>query len=310
MKIKLLLLLPLSILLACTKDVVPDVIEPEEKEEIVVDVFGNKSNPSVSNPELIDNWENLKSVTLNSGSVVIPPWRNGSESAIPYDMSTDIKKADGWNLLFHSLQKVGLNDGQNYMMFYNEQKGVMKIFYCHEWFPPRGLIWCALEYNLSTGANLFACMNGIVQNIADFDDQMFVNKDNPSVSNPDLIDNWGNLSSITLNSGYDVTLPWQSGTSSAIPFEMATDIKKEDGWKILTHTFKDVGLMEFGTEKDYMVFYNESIKELKVFHFASYVVGAGWFVVGQYDLSTGDVFDNGEVTSKLIADLEFIFITN
>lgn len=90
--------------------------------------------PSTSNPELKDNWENVDIIYLNAwnypGACIDAPWiyKEGSSNGIPIDFRTDIKKKDGWKMLFHTLLKSTLLE-PNYIIFYNPEKMLIKGFY-------------------------------------------------------------------------------------------------------------------------------------------------------------------------------------
>lgn len=63
-------------------------------------------NVSISNPDLIDNWENIDEILLNtSGEAVTAPWCDGATTHLPSDFRKDIKKKDGWRILFHTFKK-------------------------------------------------------------------------------------------------------------------------------------------------------------------------------------------------------------
>lgn len=92
---------------------------------------------SISNPDLITDWENLSEIVLNSekitsGVSVTTPWADGSSSPLPESFRKDIKKEDGWKMLFHTFKRTGLDPKQNYMCFYNQYTGFIKIFYYYE----------------------------------------------------------------------------------------------------------------------------------------------------------------------------------
>lgn len=148
MRNKLLSALVIFLLLACAQN--NEEINIDENKS-VTRALVNKDYPSTSNPTLIDNWENLNDAVLNSGSRVSLPWISGSPSTVPIELSTDIKKEDGWILLIHTLQEVGLDVGQNYLIFYNELRGVLKVFYYKEGqpSPSNGFLWY-IEQNSST----------------------------------------------------------------------------------------------------------------------------------------------------------------
>jgi hypothetical protein len=59
-----------------------------------------------------------------------------------------------------------------------------------------------------------------------------------SISNPTLHRNWENVDTIYLNGGGQIDAPWivKEGNSMNIPENYRTDIKKEDGWIMLSHT--------------------------------------------------------------------------
>ena len=97
--------------------------------------FVTQGTQSISNPDLIDNWENIKEIKLNRtpNNVVTAPWvETGTLSNLSSDFRTDIKKENGWTMLFHTFEKEGKDAGQNYMCFYNYFTGVLKVFYYYE----------------------------------------------------------------------------------------------------------------------------------------------------------------------------------
>lgn len=74
-------------------------------------------------------WEKWTQVTLASGKTVNTPWNETvSGGAIPYDVRTDIKGDDGWDLIAHTMNGYG-EDGMNYLIFHNHYTGIMKVFY-------------------------------------------------------------------------------------------------------------------------------------------------------------------------------------
>lgn len=76
------------------------------------------------------NWENMQEITTAYGHTFELPWSSLSDANIPFDLVTDIKKEDGWQLLFHTFNgtDTGAKD-RNYMAFYNQRTGVFKVFY-------------------------------------------------------------------------------------------------------------------------------------------------------------------------------------
>lgn len=91
--------------------------------------------PSETNPTLLTDWENCTTIVLNEVSgggqpkSVTAPWGNGVTTSLPHEFCTDIKKADGWKMLFHTFCKANKDEKQAYMCFYNMFTGYMKFFY-------------------------------------------------------------------------------------------------------------------------------------------------------------------------------------
>ncbi|WP_165045569.1 hypothetical protein [Dysgonomonas sp. ZJ709] len=90
----------------------------------------SSNEPSISNPTLHNDWENVNTIYLNSGPEIDAPWvfKEGNSMNIPYDFRTDIKKEDGWKLLAHTILKRESGE-PNYILFYNKKRGIMKVFY-------------------------------------------------------------------------------------------------------------------------------------------------------------------------------------
>ena len=114
-----------------------------EKEEFIDGVspmtraIGVDNQGSISNPDLIWNWENISEILLNTeiittGTSVTAPWADGPSTVLSETFRKDIKKEDGWKMLFHTFKRTGLNAKQNYMCFYNQYTGFIKIFYYYE----------------------------------------------------------------------------------------------------------------------------------------------------------------------------------
>lgn len=94
-----------------------------------------------------------------------------------------------------------------------------------------------------------------------------VDKETPSLSNPDLLDNWENVDEIALNTdtewkNYRSTAPWGNGTSSDLSESFRRDIRKEAGWSMPFHTFKEQNVLHC---PNYMCFYNAVFATVKVF---------------------------------------------
>lgn len=75
---------------------------------------------------------------------------------------------------------------------------------------------------------------------------------------------------------------WGPVCSSSMPFEMCMDIKKEDGWLLVDHTFNE--RMWPVKEYSYLIFYNTKRKVLKVtYYFDYFIAHTKGFVKLKYD---------------------------
>lgn len=95
------------------------------------------------------DWENMDEIPIpNSETGIHTPWSSKySDSNLPYDFAFDVKKEDGWKMLFHTF---GVNnDRMRYMGLYNQRTGVLKVFYYSytDEFRNNGGTW---EINFST----------------------------------------------------------------------------------------------------------------------------------------------------------------
>lgn len=119
-------------------------------------------------------------------------------------------------------------------------------------------------------ACLVACQNDLNLNSGSPNTRAIADESRVSVSNPDLLSNWENVQTITLNTigtptqNRKVTSPWSDGASIQLSDKFRKDIKQEDGWKMLFHTFKEVGLDE---KQNYMCLYNIFTGYLKFFYY-------------------------------------------
>jgi hypothetical protein len=86
-----------------------------------------------------------------------------------------------------------------------------------------------------------------------------------SISNPTLHSNWENVDTIYLNGGGQIDAPWivKGGNSMNIPENYRTDIKKEDGWIMLSHTL----LSQSSSEPNYILLYNPNRGIVKGFYY-------------------------------------------
>ena len=85
--------------------------------------------PSLTNPNLSDDWENQERILLSNGEEVYAPWVAGSQNQFDPDFAFDVKKKDGWVMLFHTFKDLGLERNLNYIFLYNRLTGFLKVFY-------------------------------------------------------------------------------------------------------------------------------------------------------------------------------------
>lgn len=126
--ISILSLLFIGMLCGCT-----DTFEYAENLSLNARALVDDNSASSTNPTLLTNWENVTTIVLNNSSLagVTAPWISGTSSTLSTDFRTDILKENGWKMLFHTF-KDGTDPGQNYMCFYNQLTGFIKIFYYYE----------------------------------------------------------------------------------------------------------------------------------------------------------------------------------
>lgn len=99
--------------------------EEQEHVETLIDVEGGTKS---LHPEDFDtNWENIKEIKLHNGNIVKLPWDPEATSDFPYELAKDIKKINGWEFMSTS----NIEKDQNYLIFYNKYRGILKVFYYH-----------------------------------------------------------------------------------------------------------------------------------------------------------------------------------
>ncbi len=78
------------------------------------------------------DWENETFVTTASGQRVRVPWApDYTSTEMPVEIAKDVKKADGWKLIFHTFTSEA-DAYLNYLIFHNRLTGLLKIFYYSE----------------------------------------------------------------------------------------------------------------------------------------------------------------------------------
>lgn len=88
--------------------------------------------------------------------------------------------------------------------------------------------------------------------------------DEVSSTNPNLITDWENLNDIVLWNGIREPTPWAISSPIVSNVDFAMDVKKEDGWIMLCHTFKALNAYE---NINYIMLYNKLTGFLKVFYY-------------------------------------------
>lgn len=111
-----------------------------------------EKSKSENNPLLITDWETVYEIALNTGSTVSAPWASVVATGMPADFCKDIKKQDGWTMLFHTFRKKGTNSNFNYMVFYNLFTGFVKVFY----YTPKENKTSSIHWTLQCGNASFA----------------------------------------------------------------------------------------------------------------------------------------------------------
>ena len=162
MRLKLLMLTIFSLFVysSCSDNDFSDVSPPKQIETVPLGVVYPLKTISRSLSSFETNWENQTNITLNSGQNKNLPWVT-SDANLPIDFATDIKKENGWILLFHTFMGntlIGENN-TNYMVFYNQRTSFLKVFYYLESSPPNNTgIW---NVNLTINNQLFNHINDL-----------------------------------------------------------------------------------------------------------------------------------------------------
>lgn len=85
-----------------------------------------------TNDDFATDWENLDKVTIYTNhqyESVYTPWnKTYTSSTIPLDISRDVRKKDGWEMVFSTLGDPNIMDA-NYFGLYNKYLGIFRIFY-------------------------------------------------------------------------------------------------------------------------------------------------------------------------------------
>lgn len=87
------------------------------------------TDESTTNPTLMTDWENVDEITLYNGARVAAPWVQGTTLSSTSEFATDIKKEDGWVMLYHTFKALNTYPNVNYIALYNRLTGFLKFFY-------------------------------------------------------------------------------------------------------------------------------------------------------------------------------------
>lgn len=119
---------------------------PEKKFSLSADDITYPSSDYIKSTRSIDpsfenNWEDMNILVTDHGTFELPWAQEITDSNLPIDFAYDIKKEDGWKMLFHTFNSV--DDEKNYMAFYNQRTGMLKVFYYLKInrFPNNGGAW-------------------------------------------------------------------------------------------------------------------------------------------------------------------------
>ena len=78
--------------------------------------------------------------------------------------------------------------------------------------------------------------------------------------------------SCSLYNGESIKLPWADNSEGSIPYEIRSDVKESDGWRILYSTVNIVGYdhsYSSGSHSNYLLLYNKFTGMLKGFYYAT-----------------------------------------
>lgn len=124
-------LFALNFIVACFVSCSNEIVTPNvDQNDMATRAIVLEGSTSITNPNLLYNWENVEEIVSNvAGENFTAPWVDGASTYLSTTFRKDIKKEDGWEMLFHTFKKIGLDSDQNYMCFYNRFTGYIKVFY-------------------------------------------------------------------------------------------------------------------------------------------------------------------------------------
>ncbi len=81
------------------------------------------------------DWENNSSVNINGVNVTLP-WYSNAPSSLPYYITQDYKKEDGWIMIYNYItDPVLMHPNRDVFVFYNRLRGLLRIFYFNSQYP-------------------------------------------------------------------------------------------------------------------------------------------------------------------------------
>lgn len=189
------------------------------------------TDDSTTNPTLMTDWENVNEITLYNGDKVDAPWVQGTTLTSTPEFATDIKKEDGWVMLYHTFKELNTYPNVNYIALYNRLTGFLKFFYYQESHLSNnnGGMW---YYQTSSGipTALFNLNNYVALPNDASNKYNFVATSNISTSPTDGFKSGWN--------GFEIEMPYTTDYTN-YPFTLSTYNQR-----IITHEFTGISTSE------------------------------------------------------------------
>lgn len=109
----------------------------EENFDVNQQVENVKANKGIVYPKLLESrnastfetdWENMDGISISEDEVINFPWGSKRDANLPYTFAMDVKKEDGWKMIFHTLTKE-TDKNIRYIALYNQRTGFLKVLY-------------------------------------------------------------------------------------------------------------------------------------------------------------------------------------
>lgn len=105
------------------------------QDSIMNNVENQESANVIVTTRVVTSFDMCEKAVLGSGCEVKLPWTTSSTNSIPDEIRVDVAEADGWRVLYSTVQIVGCNVdvtdadvGTNYLLLYNLYTGILKGF--------------------------------------------------------------------------------------------------------------------------------------------------------------------------------------